>query len=84
MAPDLPFFTPTHTRRLQAEVNIHLPEHAWRAGQGLRPYVRDAQRILSAAHAGGPGAPAVAQQRIDFLHLPIIDGSVTTDSAMHR
>lgn len=24
------------------------------------------------------------QQKIDFLHLPIIDGNVTTDSAMNR
>ena len=28
---------------LQAEVNIHIPEHTWRAGNGLRPYIRDAQ-----------------------------------------
>ena len=31
---------------LQAEVSLHTPESAWRAGQGLRPYIRDAQRIL--------------------------------------
>jgi hypothetical protein len=67
---------------LQAEVNIHIPDHAWRAGHGLRPYIRDAQRILSRAHERRSGR--IAQQRIDFLHLPIIDGSVTTDSAMHR
>lgn len=28
---------------LQAEVNINTPEHAWRAGHGLRPYIKDAQ-----------------------------------------
>lgn len=32
---------------LQAEVNINTPEHAWRAGHGLRPYIKDAQKILS-------------------------------------
>jgi hypothetical protein len=67
---------------LQAEVNIHIPEHSWRSGQGLRPYIRDAQRILSRAHECRD--PRITQQKIDFLHLPIIDGSVTTDSAMHR
>jgi hypothetical protein len=38
---------------LQAEVNIHIPEHSWRAGLGLRPYIRDAQRLLSKAQASG-------------------------------
>lgn len=32
---------------LQAEVNINTPEHAWRSGHGLRPYIKDAQKILS-------------------------------------
>lgn len=121
---------------LQAEVNIHIPEHAWRAGHGLRPYIKarpcivptthashpppssrppngasskrnppppaprphhaissppprprrrrlqDAQRILSRAH--DTANPRITQQKIDFLHLPIIDGNVTTDSAMNR
>ena len=31
---------------LQAEFALHTPESAWRAGQGLRPYIKDAQRIL--------------------------------------
>ena len=31
---------------LQAEFSLHTPENAWRAGQGLRPYIKDAQRIL--------------------------------------
>jgi hypothetical protein len=64
------------------QVNIHVPEHAWRSGHGLRPYIRDAQRLLSKAHATKDAT--ITQQKIDFLHLPIIDGSVTTDTAMHR
>lgn len=67
---------------LQAEVNIHTPEHLWRQGHGLRPYIRDAQKILSRAHETNNSK--ITQQKIDFLHLPIIDGSVTTDSAMNR
>lgn len=31
---------------LQAEFALHTPESSWRAGQGLRPYIKDAQRIL--------------------------------------
>jgi hypothetical protein len=31
---------------LQAEFALHTPETAWRSGQGLRPYIKDAQRIL--------------------------------------
>ena len=31
---------------LQAEFSLHNPEGAWRAGQGLRPYIKDAQRLL--------------------------------------
>ncbi|KAJ9527478.1 hypothetical protein QJQ45_025800 [Haematococcus lacustris] len=67
---------------LQAEVNINTPEHAWRAQHGLRPYIKDAQKVLSKAHESGN--PKITQQKIDFLHLPIIDGNVTTDSAMNR
>jgi hypothetical protein len=67
---------------LQAEVNINIPESQWRSGNGLRPYIKDAQKILSRAHERRD--PKISQQKIDFLHLPIIDGSVTTDSAMSR
>jgi hypothetical protein len=67
---------------LQAEVNINTPEHAWRSQHGLRPYIIDAQRILSRAHDSSN--PRISQNKIDFLHLPIIDGNVTTDSAMNR
>ena len=31
---------------LQAEFSLHTPEAAWRSGQGLRPYIKDAQRLL--------------------------------------
>ena len=47
-----------------------------------RPYIKDAQRILSQAHA--TGSATIRQQKLDFLHLPIIDGSVTTDAAISR
>lgn len=67
---------------LQAEVNIDTPERAWRSQLGLRPYIKDAQKILSKAHE--TGNRKITQQKIDFLHLPIIDGNVTTDSAMSR
>lgn len=67
---------------LQAEVKIHIPDHSWRSGMGLRPYIRDAQKILSKAHQCG--STSIKQRKIDFLHLPIIDGSVTTDNAMSR
>ncbi|GIM11329.1 hypothetical protein Vretimale_14856 [Volvox reticuliferus] len=39
-------------------------------------------KILSKAHEQGNSK--ITQQKIDFLHLPIIDGNVTTDSAMNR
>eukprot|EP00798_Chlamydomonas_sp_ICE-L_P017835 gene17835-24219_t len=57
-------------------------ESAWRSQQGLRPYIRDAQKLLSKAHE--TRNPRIRQTKIDFLHLPVIDGSVTTDSAMNR
>ena len=134
---------------LQAEFSLHTPENAWRAGQGLRPYIKDAQRILiraretnsqrikqaregrgwvGAGWAGAPrqvveddgmellpspghqlgaghsrrveqwGGPAPAsipssqphlaalppQDKLDFLHLPVLDGNVTSDAAMSR
>ena len=31
---------------LQAEFSLYTPEAAWRSGQGLRPYIKDAQRLL--------------------------------------
>jgi len=67
---------------LQAEVNINIPDISWRSGHGLRPYIRDAQRLLSRAR--DTCNPRIGQQKIDFLHLPIIDGNVTTDSAVTK
>eukprot|EP00798_Chlamydomonas_sp_ICE-L_P002066 gene2066-18250_t len=67
---------------LQAEVNIHCPESSWRNQRGLRPYIKDAQKLLGKAHETAD--PKIQQQKIDFLHLPIIDGNVTTDNAMHK
>lgn len=67
---------------LQAEVNINIPDLAWKSGHGLRPYIRDAQKILSKARH--TCSPRITQQKIDFLHLPIIDGNVTTDSALNK
>lgn len=67
---------------LQAEVSLEVTESSWRSGRGLRPYIKDAQRILSHAHALGNAR--IIQPKIDFLHLSIIDGSVTSDEAMTR
>mmetsp|Transcript_35444 Transcript_35444/g.90718 ORF Transcript_35444/g.90718 Transcript_35444/m.90718 type:complete len:357 (+) Transcript_35444:311-1381(+) len=67
---------------LQAEVSLEVTESSWRSGRGLRPYIKDAQRILSHAHALGNAR--ITQPKIDFLHLSIIDGSVTSDEAMTR
>jgi hypothetical protein len=49
---------------------------------GLRPYIRDAQRLLSRAQEAR--STRIPQRKIDFLHLPITDGSVTTDAALSR
>lgn len=71
---------------LQAEVSMFVPTHLWRAGAALRPYIKDAQRLLSTAAAqegdgsGGSGS-GISQRKLDLLHLPIQDGSVTTDLA---
>ncbi|PSC76737.1 MAP kinase phosphatase 6 [Micractinium conductrix] len=67
---------------LQAEFSLHTPESAWRSGQGLRPYIKDAQRLLIAARESG--SRRILQEKLDFLHLPIIDGSVTSDAALSR
>lgn len=63
-------------------MSLDVSESQWRSGQALRPYVKDAQRILSWAHQ--QGHPRINQPKIDFLHLPIVDGSVTTDDAICR
>lgn len=67
---------------LQAEFSLTITEELWRQGRGLRPYVRDAQRLLIKARQGGN--INISQTRLDLLHLPIIDGSVTSDTAISR
>jgi len=67
---------------LQAEVSLNVSEARWRSGYALRPYIHDAQRILSRAHQSGNAR--IPQTRLDFLHLPVVDGSVTTDEAIMR
>lgn len=47
-----------------------------------RPYIKDAQKILTRAREYGN--PRIAQSKLNFLHLAIIDGSITTDSAISR
>ena len=47
-----------------------------------RPYIKDAQKILTRAREYGN--PRIAQSKMNFLHLAIIDGSITTDSAISR
>jgi hypothetical protein len=67
---------------LQAEFSMAAPESAWRSGQALRPYVKDAQRLLIKAKQ--TGSTRITQTRLDLLHLPIVDGSVTSDHALSR
>ena len=40
----------------------------------LRPYIKDAQRILTRARANG--SARITQSKLNFLHLAIIDGSI--------
>ncbi|EFN57179.1 hypothetical protein CHLNCDRAFT_143577 [Chlorella variabilis] len=67
---------------LQAEFSLHTPDAAWRSGQGLRPYIKDAQQILIRARE--TRSQRIMQDKLDFLHLPIIDGNVTSDVALSR
>lgn len=67
---------------LQAEFSMATPEAAWRSGQALRPYVKDAQRLLIKAR--NSNSARITQTRLDLLHLPIIDGNVTSDHALSR
>lgn len=50
---------------LQAEFAIDTPEEMWRNGQGLRPYILDAQRL--------------SDKQINWAHLPVVDMDVTED-----
>ena len=70
---------------LQAEFSLTVPEAVWRKGKGLRPYVRDAQKLLARPHQFGNSKESNIQQtRLDLLHLPIVDGSITSDIALSR
>lgn len=53
---------------LQAEVDPEITEEQWRAGDGLRPYMRDAEKLT--------------KKRLKWFHAPIIDGSVGPDKKM--
>ena len=63
---------------LQSEVWPDVPDAAWRAGRAPRPYTRDIRRLMSS------GRDALPNAKIDFLHLPIVDGSVTSDDLVDR
>jgi len=67
---------------LQAEFSLTITEDLWRQGRGLRPYVKDAQRLL--VKARNTGNLNIVQTRLDLLHLPIVDGSITSDTAISR
>ena len=54
---------------LQSEVWPDVPDAAWRAGRAPRPYTRDIRRLMSS------GRDALPNAKIDFLHLPIVDGT---------
>eukprot|EP00955_Chlamydomonas_euryale_P106404 365702-Chlamydomonas_euryale.AAC.34 len=43
---------------LQAEVNINCPEHVWRSGQGLRPYIKVRRRRAIGSQAVHQGEEA--------------------------
>jgi hypothetical protein len=68
---------------LQAEFTLTAPESSWREGRALRPYVKDAQRLMARAREA-PGPRRIFQPRLDLLHLPIMDGSITSDLALSR
>ena len=48
----------------------------------FRPYIKDAQRIMTQAR--DCGNTRILISKLNFLHLPIIDGSITTDSAISK
>jgi hypothetical protein len=63
---------------LQSEVRPDVPDSVWRAGRAPRPYTRDIRRLMTSHRDALPNA------NIDFLHLPIVDGSVTADDLVDR
>jgi len=74
---------------LQAEFNLGVSEFSWRSGKTLRPYIKDAQKLLMEAKRARQSDSNefndlldIKQSKLDLLHLPIVDGSVTSDSAI--
>lgn len=64
---------------LQSEVNLQVSEAMWRAGRAPRPYIHDARRLLQEGKRSGSVPP---ERKVDFLHLPIPDGGITSDEAI--
>eukprot|EP00937_MAST-01D_sp_MAST-1D-sp2_P004178 g4178.t1 len=75
---------------LQREYQHGAPEHLWRNGQALRPYITDAYRILKsdAMQCVRRGATAseydegMKPEDLDFVHFPIVDCATVEDGAV--
>lgn len=75
---------------LQAEFNPMVSEMSWKTGKTLRPYIKDAQKMIMAAKqaretgdtAGKEDLLNIYQNKLDLLHLPIVDGSIANDKAI--
>lgn len=73
---------------LQAEFNPVVSDIAWKSGKALRPYIKDAQKIIMNAKKarqssqGNEDLLNIYQSKLDLLHLPIVDGSISSDQAM--
>lgn len=80
---------------LQAEFNAAVSEISWRSGKTLRPYIRDAQKLIMRAKEvrererqmmevsdEDAALMNIHQEKLDLLHLPIVDGSISSDQAM--
>lgn len=73
---------------LQAEFNPVVSDIAWKSGKALRPYIKDAQKIIMNAKQaressqGNEDLLNIYQSKLDLLHLPIVDGSISSDQAM--
>lgn len=73
---------------LQAEFNPVVSDIAWKSGKALRPYIKDAQKIIMNAkraresQQGNEDLLNIYQSKLDLLHLPIVDGSISSDQAM--
>ena len=56
----------------------HATERSWRSGRAPRPYMHDIRRLMAAHKRDLP------HPKVDFVHLPIVDGSVTSDAVLDR